>query len=51
MVTSLVGKGGKVDRFYLRDLNKNKKALVYLNGWITGKNIREALEKALEPKV
>jgi len=28
-------------------LNKNKRAFVHLKGWFVGKNIREALTKAL----
>ncbi|MEK7550707.1 MAG: hypothetical protein AAB535_02890, partial [Patescibacteria group bacterium] len=40
-------KGGRIDRYYLRDWNKNKITLVHLNGWFRGKNIREAIGKAL----
>jgi hypothetical protein len=40
-------KGGHVDKYYLREWNKNKHAIVFLNGWFSGKNIREALLKAL----
>jgi hypothetical protein len=40
-------KGGHIDKYYLQDGNKNKQALVHLNGWFGGKNIREALTKAL----
>lgn len=36
-----------MDKYYLHDWNKNKHALVYLEGWFSGKNIREALLKAL----
>lgn len=51
MVQTLLQQGGRVDKFYLHDWNKNKSALVYLNGWFKGKNIREALVKALNTKV
>jgi len=41
-------KGGHIDKYYLQECNKNKHAVIYLNGWFGGKNIREALLKALE---
>ncbi|HKC05016.1 MAG TPA: hypothetical protein VKC54_04040 [Patescibacteria group bacterium] len=47
LVTTLLEKGGRIDKYYLREWNKNKHAVVYLNGWFSGKNIREALIKAL----
>jgi len=40
-------KGGHVNKYYLREANKNKHALVFLKSWFAGKNIREALLKAL----
>ena len=40
-------RGGRVDKYYLWDWNKNKHAIVFLNGWFSGKNIREAIIKAL----
>jgi hypothetical protein len=40
-------KGGRINKYYLQDWNKNKHTLIYLNGWFGGKNIREALIKAL----
>lgn len=49
LITSFIQKGGKIDKYYLRDWNKNKTTLVYLDGWFKGKNIREALVKALAP--
>lgn len=49
LIASLVKRGGKIDKYYLQDWNKNKSTLVYLNGWFRGKNIREALIKALTP--
>jgi len=42
-----LARGGKIDKYYLRDWNRNKKTLVYLNGWFGGKTIREAIIKAL----
>ena len=47
LVAVLVKKGGHVDKYYLQEWNKNKHAVVFLNGWHGGKNIREALTKAL----
>jgi len=43
----LFKKGGHVDKYYLQELNKNKHAIVFLKSWFAGKNIREALLKAL----
>jgi hypothetical protein len=47
LVRALQIKGGKINKYYLQDWNKNKHATVYLGGWFGGKNIREALIKAL----
>jgi hypothetical protein len=49
LIASLIQKGGRIDKYYLRDWNKNKATIVYLKGWFKGKNIREALVKALNP--
>lgn len=40
-------RGGKINKYYLQEWNRNKHATVYLNGWFGGKSIREALIKAL----
>ncbi|MBX4205691.1 hypothetical protein KW795_00665 [Candidatus Microgenomates bacterium] len=47
LVKLLSQKGGRIDKYYLQDWNKNKHTLVYLNEWFAGKNVREALVKAL----
>ncbi len=47
LVEILQQKGGHVDKYYLESLNKNKHAVVFLKNWFGGKNIREALLKAL----
>jgi hypothetical protein len=47
LIGVLLQKGGKIDKYYLQDWNKNKHAVVYLSGWFAGKNIREAILKAL----
>ncbi len=47
LITVLLEKGGRIDKYYLRTWNKNKHTICYLNGWFAGKNIREALLKAL----
>jgi len=46
-VAILLKRGGHIDQYYLQTWNKNKHAVIYLNGWFGGKNIREALLKAL----
>jgi hypothetical protein len=40
-------KEGSIDKYYLQEWNKNKHTVVYLNGWFGGKNLREAILKAL----
>jgi len=47
LVETLQQKGGHVDKYYLEGLNRNKHAIVFLKSWFSGKNIREALLKAL----
>jgi hypothetical protein len=47
LVKIFLAKGGRVNKYYLCDWNKNKHAIVFLGGWFGGKNIREALIKAL----
>jgi hypothetical protein len=47
LVATLRLKGGRIDKYYLQEWNKNKHAIVFLNGWFGGKNIREAIIKAL----
>jgi len=38
--------GGRINEFYLKKKRKNP-SLVYLNGWFRGRNIREAILRAL----
>jgi hypothetical protein len=40
-------RGGTVNRFYLQTPARNRKSLVYLKGWYTGANIKDAIVKAL----
>lgn len=47
LVGKFLDKGGRIDNYYLKSWNKNKHAIVYLKGWFGGKNIREAISKAL----
>jgi len=47
LIQTFLKRGGRIDKYYLRDWNRNKHATVYLGGWFGGKNIREALTKAL----
>jgi hypothetical protein len=46
LIESFLQKGGKIDRYYLRDINRSKRTLVHLNGWFSGQNIRTAIMKA-----
>ncbi len=47
LVETLQKKGGHVNKYYLENYNRNKHAVVFLKNWFGGKNIREALLKAL----
>jgi len=46
LIESFLLKGGKIDRYYLRDINRGKRSLVYLKGWFSGQNVRTAIMKA-----
>jgi len=46
LIDSFCKKGGKIDGYYLRDVNRGKRTLVYLNGWHSGQNVRTAIMKA-----
>jgi hypothetical protein len=46
LITTFLEKGGRIDKFYLQKKKKNP-SLVYLNGWFRGRNIREAILRAL----
>ena len=48
LVDSFVKKGGRINKYYLRSTNQGKCALVHLNGWHSGQNIRVAILKALD---
>ena len=48
LIKTFFKRGGTIDKFYLRDLNRGKRSLVHLNGWHSGSNIREAILKALD---
>ncbi|KKS88138.1 MAG: hypothetical protein UV64_C0029G0011 [Parcubacteria group bacterium GW2011_GWC1_43_11b] len=47
LIESFLKKGGKIDRYYLREVNRGKRSLVYFNGWFSGQNIRAAIMKSL----
>jgi hypothetical protein len=46
LVDTFLQKGGRIDKYYLRDINRGKRSLVYLHGWFSGQNIRAAILKA-----
>lgn len=50
LVARFVKRGGKINRFYLSNPLRCKQTLVYLNGWFSGKNVKDAIEKALSSK-
>jgi hypothetical protein len=39
--------GGKVNQYYLRQDRSSGRVLVNLNGWFGGKNLNEAINKAI----
>ncbi len=47
LIDNFLQKGGRIDRYYLRSINRGKRSLVFLNGWFSGQNIRVAILKAL----
>ena len=47
LIESFIKKGGKIDRYYLREVNRGKRSLVYLNDWFSGQNLRAAIMKSL----
>ena len=46
LIKSFLQKGGKIDKYYLRDINRSRRTLVHLNGWFSGQNMRSAIMKA-----
>lgn len=46
LIATFLKKGGRINKYYLQDKRKNP-SLVYLNGWFRGRNIREAISRAL----
>lgn len=47
LLETFLKKGGHIDKYYLHDLHKGKHTVLFLKDWFGGKNIREALLKAL----
>jgi hypothetical protein len=47
LIEIFLKKGGRINDYYLQDNNQSRHTLIYLKGWFAGKNIREALNKAL----
>lgn len=46
-MTAFLTKGGRIDKYYLQENNRSRHTILYLNGWFGGKNVKEALLKAL----
>ncbi|MFC1727342.1 hypothetical protein ACFL0Y_02355 [Patescibacteria group bacterium] len=46
LILTLLERGGRINKYYLQKKKRNP-SLVYLNGWFSGRNIREAVLKAL----
>jgi hypothetical protein len=47
LIKIFLKKGGRINKYYLLESNKNKHAIVFLKDWFAGKNIREALLRAM----
>lgn len=50
LVSRFVARGGKINRYYLSGNARSKRTLVYLHGWFSGHNVREAIAKAFAGK-
>jgi len=46
LIAAFFKKGGRINKFYLRNQRKGP-SLVHLNGWYRGRNIRDAILRAL----
>lgn len=46
LIDTFLQRGGRIDKYYLRDTNRGKRTLVHLHGWFSGQNIRAAILKA-----
>jgi len=46
LIVTFLEKGGRINKFYLQKKKRNP-SLVHLNGWFQGRNIREAILRAL----
>ena len=46
LIMAFFEEGGRINEFYLQKKKRNP-SLVYLNGWFRGRNIREAILRAL----
>lgn len=46
LINQFLKQGGKINSYYLQNSLRSKQTLVYLNGWFSGKNIRDAITKA-----
>jgi hypothetical protein len=47
LIEIFVKKGGKVNKYYLSEVNQRKHTTVFLKEWFSGKNLREAIVRAL----
>lgn len=46
LMERFLSKGGKIDKYYLSPYRMSKQVLVNLNGWFSGKTVREAITNA-----
>lgn len=47
MIDSFLEKGGKINKIYLKNPSKGPVLVLYKRRWYRGKNIREAIPRAL----
>lgn len=50
VIEEFLKKGGRINKYYLRETVRSKHSLVYLDGWFGGANLRVAITKALASK-
>jgi len=47
LIETFLKRGGRVNKYYLSEVNQRKHTTVFLKAWFSGKNLREAILKAM----
>ena len=51
LLAKFLDRGGKIDKYYLSPHRVSRQVLVNLNGWFSGKTVREAITKAFAGQI